>query len=238
MSLSNPRFRSGGRVIIGLHSKELDVVQNSESKNFWDEGTQKEFMERVKKRAQGAAREIIANAMREAEEIKSAAYTDGLQQGRKDARSEEEQRAKNFSKKVSKAMDSIATGREKIWSEYREDLVLLAKTAVDKILGWQMDEDREKVLSTLFEKSIELLDSGQEITVRVRPADKEIMQNVVDESVKDNPKFGHVQVVEDKTLEQGGVILESKSGIVDNSIQTRLKSIRQILDQVDLETGE
>jgi flagellar biosynthesis/type III secretory pathway protein FliH len=47
--------------------------------------------------------------------------------------------------------------------------------------------------------------------------------------------MGSVQVVPSNDLEKGGVVVENENGIVDNSIESRLQAVRQILDQISLE---
>ena len=233
MSLSSSG--NGGRVIIGLQSKELRDVECREDSPWMDECSQEEFVERVREKARGAARDVLARAMEKSEEIKSRAYQEGLAEGRDQGRQENEKMATELADRIHKALEGIATQREKIYAGYRRDMVVLLKAAVDKVLGWQLEEEREKTLFKLFDEAVEHLASGEELTVRVRPEDKEVVDRGVAALKENRPRMGSVQVVPSNDLEKGGVVVENENGIVDNSIESRLQAVRQILDQISLE---
>jgi flagellar assembly protein FliH len=233
MSLSSSG--AGGRVIIGLQSKELRDVECREDSPWMDECSQEEFVERVREKARSAARDVIARAMEESEQIKSRAYQEGLSEGRNQGRQENEKMAGELADRIHKVLDGIATQREKIYAGYRRDMVVLLKAAVDKVLGWQLEEEREKTLFKLFDEAVEHLASGEELTVQVRPEDKEIVDRGVAVLKENRPRMGNVQVVPSNDLEKGGVVVENENGIVDNSIESRLQAVRQILDQISLE---
>lgn len=234
MSLSSSG--AGGRVIIGLQSREMHEFEYSREEPALDEASREEFIEKVREKARGAAREVIAQAMKEGREIKANAYQEGLAEGREKARAEKEEAAGELAERIHAAVEGIVSEREKICSGYRRDIVLLLKAAVEKVLGWQLEEEREKTLFRLFDEAVELLQNGEEITVRVRPEDKEILERGVAKLKENRPRMGgSVQVVPSDDLKQGGVVVENENGIVDNSIESRLEAVRRILDQISLE---
>ncbi|MFP4168269.1 MAG: FliH/SctL family protein [Desulfonatronovibrionaceae bacterium] len=233
MSLSSSG--PGGRVIIGLQSRDLQDMEHSEDSHWLDERSQSEFIQRVKEKARDAAREVIASAMKEREEIKARAYEEGLAAGREEARAEREKESKELADKIGRALADISGEQQRICAAYRQDLVLLLRAAVDKVLGWQMEEAREKILFALFDEAVSLLESGREITVRVCEEDKEIVAKGVERLRESRPSLGSVQVVASQELKKGGVVVEDESGMVDNSLDARLEAVRAVLDQVSLE---
>ncbi len=236
--MSNVGANSGGRVIVGLESKQLGEIEQQNQEPLWSEENIENYVQRVKERARNVARDIINEAMREGEEIKAEAYNEGIKKGREEARAEEENRVAEFRENMRKALQDISEGREKIWADYRNDLLLLTQAAVEKTLGIELEEERQKIVSSLWEEALQLLESGQDITLRVRPEDKEVMQEAVAAWKEGNPRIGNVQVVPSRDLSKGGVVVESDSGIVDNSIQTRLDEVRGILDSITVGNSE
>jgi flagellar assembly protein FliH len=240
MSLSKTAPKSGGRVIVGLESKLLSEIET----NQFDQPLLKpeievQFLERVRLRAEQKAREIIAQAMEEAETIRNQSRQEGLAEGLAEGRAEADREIENlkqeFGAQFSRLMASIQEEKSKIWQEYQEELVLLTKVAVEKVLGVTLAENKEQILANLFHQALEQIEKKKELLIKVNPDDAELMQEMLEKARAECPQLDRCQIQPDAAIEQGGVILETKNSIVNNTIDARYTEVKKILDQLDVE---
>ena len=240
MSLSKTVPRSGGRVIVGLETKLLSEVETKQfDQPLLKPETEVQFWERVRLRAEQKAREIIAQAMEEAETIRNQARQEGLAEGLAEGRAEADREIENlkqeFGAQFSRLMASIQEEKSKIWQEYQEELVLLTKVAVEKVLGVTLAENKEQILANLFHQALEQIEKKKELLIKVNPDDAELMQEMLEKAKTAYPQLSKCQLKADPAIEQGGVILETKNSIVNNTIDARYGEVKKILDQLDVE---
>ncbi|WP_457570941.1 FliH/SctL family protein [Desulfovulcanus sp.] len=233
--MSKTASRTGGRLIVGLQTKLVSEVQTKQANQpFLSPEIEVQFWERVKVRAEQKAREIIARAMEEAKTIKSQARQEGFAEGRAEAISEIESVKQEFGEQFSKLMTSIQEEKSKIWQECQEDIILLTKAAVEKVLGVTLAENKEQILTNLFHQALEQIEEKKELLIKVNPNDAELMREVLEKAKTSYPQLGQCQVKSDPAIEQGGVILENKNSIVNNTIDARYAEVKKILDQLEL----
>ncbi len=105
----------------------------------------------------------------------------------------------------------------------------LAMAAAEAVIRRQADADREMVVRALREALSQLL-AETEVTVRVNPADAEAVRQLAAE-LADRLSL---QVVEDESIQPGGVVVSTPSGEVDASLDGQLQRLRRrVLGEVD-----
>ena len=260
MSLSKDISKSRGRIIIGLGSEPLseETLKQTEQPVLNPE-LEAQFWQRVRLRAEQKAREIIARAMEEAEGIKARAqeegfkegyakglkegqakgYSEGLTNGRAEAQKECENEfealKQEFSTQFGTLMRNIEEKKENFLQEYKEELVLLTKASVEKILHITLDENKEQILNNLFHQAMEQLEDKKKLCIRAHPDDIEIMQEMLEKARAEYPQLDKWQLKPDPAIEQGGVILENENSIINNTIDVRYAEVKKIVDQLDVE---
>ena len=218
-----------GRIIYGLHCRDHAGL-NRPLAQTWNNETEERYMEQVRERAQQMARDILAQALTEAEQIRASAQAEGFAAGQRDAASiAEAERAK-----VRSFLDTLHAAllkeKQRIYAEHKESLFTILRLAFEKTLGVMLDKDREQVLSALFEEAVAQLQAKTCITVHVCQADLELANGLAGQFKQKRLDLPEIRVCASPALEPGGVRIESGDGLVDNSIAARFEQVKEILD--------
>jgi flagellar assembly protein FliH len=236
MSLSDPLHNTppAGRIIIGLGDKCLDDLHYTRPQTAWDQETENRFMERVRARAREEAREILAGAAKEAEFLRSEALKKGLEQGKKEARQELDALQAEQKKTLSRVLQGILDDCRKVQADRLEDMVLVLRLALEKTLALELEENRDKILTSLFKNALERLENKQHLRIEVAPKDEKFMVGLLEAARKDDPSLGAWKIQANADLTAGGIIIEGSDGIVDNSIATRMQAVREVLEEMEI----
>lgn len=225
-----------GRVILGMDTPGPDVmtIQEMEGKKppTWDEESCSVLLERVRAKAQDAAVKLLADARREAQEIKEQARQDGQAEGYAQAQAEVDRQMREFGMTLGTILEAIQTQEVRIFEAQRQDFARLIQLAVHKAVGVEMAERRKEILDTLLQEALERMESLRQITVRVAPEDVEGMEILLAQARAAFPRLEQWKTRGDKTVASGGVILESRTGMADNSLDARWKEVAAILDRL------
>ncbi|MFN2267739.1 MAG: FliH/SctL family protein [Desulfonatronovibrio sp.] len=239
MSDASKKFR-GGRVIMGMQSRALDEL-NSEARNavrLATPETEEKFLERVREKARAKAAEVINSAMAEARVIREKASKEGRKQGLSKADEEIAAMKDQLKSDVAQIFSNLKKEKIKIWDEYRLDMVMVLKASVDKVLGIEMSENRTKILESLLNQSLELVESSKEMTITVCQEDEQTVRDLLQKAEEKYPEMGTCRVKSSKKIKKGGLILENGSGVVDNTLESRYNEIKKIVEQLSLSQEE
>jgi len=201
----------------------------------WNEDTEDEYLERVRQRAQGQAKQIIAQAQAEAEEIKAAAYREGADRCRQEAEAALAAEQDKLENRFSQLMQSYQTEKDKLWQAHRQDIQELIRFAVEKVVGVEFQSRKQEILASLLDEALEELDSQAEVTVQVHEADEGVVREIVDQLGQAGSLRGTWTVRISREVSAGSLVLETREGRVDNSLQTRLEAVREILERIGLD---
>jgi flagellar assembly protein FliH len=218
-----------GRVIYGLQCADHAGL-NRPAAQIWTSENQERYMEQVRERAQQMAKDILTQALSEAEQIRADAQAEGFAAGQRDA----ESIALAENAKVRSFLDALQTAlldeKKRIYAEHKQTLFAILRLAFEKTLGVMLDEQREQVLNGLFDEAVAQLQAQTCITVHVCPADLELAKNLAEQSKDQRPGLPELRICASPALEPGGVRIESGDGVVDNSVAARFEQVKAILD--------
>ncbi|WP_462323697.1 FliH/SctL family protein [Desulfoplanes sp.] len=238
MSLSNnDKSFKVGRIFMGLNAKGVDPMAPLQSPVFSPE-KEAEYIERVKQKATDAAREIIAGAMNEAEDVKKQAFSEGYDQGMAQANKEIEATRQDLSKTLASVVESFDAEKASLWTSRREEIVLVLKTALEKILATELADNRGTVLEHLLDEALDRIDSRECITLSCAAQDKHLLEDLLARAQANRPDLSKWIVKECVSLHRGGIKVESSYGMVDNSIGSRHDLVKEIIDQIALEDDQ
>lgn len=165
------------------------------------------------------AREVIAQAMQRAEDIKYDAqqacedqkhqgYLDGLEQGRQEI-------AQQMIEQTQKAMEYI--------DSLEKTVVEVVMQSLRKILG---DMDNKELVTAVVSQSLRHLRGQKRVVIRVSPADEDAVHELLESMQKDGLlDVAFFTVEADSRLQKGGCMLETETGSLDASVETQLKAI-------------
>lgn len=228
-----------GRVILSMSDglPKVTSVQEIEGKKppVWDEKAGEEYLSRVREKALAKAKDIMAQAMTEAEEIKSRAYEEGLAQGRDEALREAAARQSDMVKELEQTLAAVQSAGRQVFERQSADIVQLIRLAVERTLAVEMDQRRSEMLEGLLREALDLIDSQRNLTILVRPGERELLTPLLEAASDRHPSLSGWTIRESADVEPGGLWIESNDGIVDNTLNGRWAGVTQILDQLSLE---
>lgn len=242
MSLSDSgEKRYSGKVILNSTSPGPDetTLQEMEGKKkpIWDDDTSKEYIDKVRDKAQAMAKDILAKAMAEAEQIKETARQEAFDQGMAQGEEMLNNQVTEFGQILSQALASIQEQGKAVWVQQKLDIVTLIRVAVEKTLLVEMSERRQEILANLLDQALDRIDSRHMINIRVKPESVELMQALLEEAQKSQPDLTRWKIKPDPSLE-GGLVVESEEGMVDNGLPARWQGVEQIFDQLMAATAQ
>ncbi|CCH50343.1 FliH/SctL family protein [Pseudodesulfovibrio piezophilus] len=225
-----------GKVIIGMNTPGPDemTIQEIEGKRqlMWDDSTNDEYLNRVKEKAKEKAKEIIMLAELEAEALRATGQQDGYQEGLAKAQEDLNAHTKAMSAEVENILSQLGAQGKTIFDERRQDIMTLIKLAVEKTLKIEMQESRLASVEALMTEALERIESQRQLAIKCAPDDAADLEAFIATIQERNPALKYWTVKGDPTLQQGGILLESADGKVDNSVASRWKGVEPILDQL------
>ena len=232
-----------GRVIMGLDSNNKTqemTIQEMEGKKkpTWNEDTDREYYERVKAKAQNMAKEIIAKAMTEAEQIRANAQAEGYAAGQQQAAQEAEQHLIGFSQNVAQTLQTIQDQSHNVMMAQSADAISLVFMVIEKTLSVEMETRRQEILASLLDDALNRIDSMTQLVIKVSPADSEIIGPLLEQAQTEHPDLAKWRVKADPAIDNGGVIVEAADAMIENTITSRWESVQEILGQLTPGTGE
>jgi len=239
MSLSKHqthRPRMTGKVVVGMNTPGPDEmsIQELEGKRqlVWDESTNEEYLARVRKKARDAAKEIKMLAELEAEALRATARHEGFAAGMAEAQEFVDQHIKDISAKAEALFSQLGAQGGNIYEARRKDISRLIRLALRKTLKVELDEKRSEALRALMTQALERIESQRRIEIRCNPEETAELDEFVKTIQDRNPSLQYWSVKGDPSIQMGGVVIEADEGKVDNTVDTRWKSVEPLFDQL------
>jgi len=209
----------------------LEGVEGTRSMQ-WDEATEAAYMERVRERAAERASKILAKAREEAEWIKEKARQEGYEQGCQQAQQELDAVQKQHAESVSGVLGAIQGQCLNIFNNWRSDLVTVVRASVERTCAVEMSESRQASMEKLFDEAVQVLDDRRQLVVTVHPDDEIMVSAIIQNAQQHYNGLEAWSVKSSPAMEAGGIIVESRDGMVDNTITSRRQAVDEILDQL------
>ncbi|BDV02109.1 hypothetical protein TDMWS_21940 [Thermodesulfomicrobium sp. WS] len=219
------------RILHGRLGDATAFATRSRHAGAWDEDTRTRYLDDVRARAEEMAKAILAEAMAEAQKIREQAQAQGLEEGRAQAEAKRQEELARLAA-LTTALHAELRAHAQEESTRRDALLRqLLILAVEKATGLLLQAERQEALWALFaEAQAKLLDEGP-MTVFVHPEDAPLMEELLTHSSLSQEGRG-VRVRADAAISQGGVRIESRSTVVDNTVDERLRQVLDILTQL------
>lgn len=172
------------------------------------------------------------------ESEKISAYEAGVEDGKvaalENSREEidkiGEKQATEFMEKLTGIIENELTARNLFFSSADKDLVDLAFILAKKIIGQEISINREIVINSV-KKALTFISSKTDIIIYVSPNDRDYVNGKLKEFNDRHDDMISATVVERDSIEDGGTVIESDSGIVDSRISVQLNELQDIIDQ-------
>lgn len=164
------------------------------------------------RQAQCQSEKITERAQQAYEEQKKLGYQKGLQEGKTELAS----------------LHCDATVKVQTFlAQVNEDLIELTMVALTRIIGDLASID---VTREVINKSLKLMASEKNITIRVAPEQADLLEQKRRAILEEHPTIEYLTVESDPSLVgQTGSILETETGVVDALIDTQLDIVKASL---------
>lgn len=212
-------------------AKEVEGVEESDPRESLETKIRKEVMSETASKRQA----IIDNAILETEQIKENAriasasegyeqgYKEGFQFGHEEARKETEKQRAN-------AIDMVEDANRKIKAYYEENeekVLRLAIKIAEKIVHQTIDSHSENIM-ILARPILQEYGKTENIIISCHPDNVELVQSYIPEIEKLCPN-AHLLILEDKSLERNGLIIENENQITDLQIKKQLERFLELV---------
>lgn len=174
--------------------------------------------------AHQAAKGIVAEAMKKADEIRAEALRykeEVFAKARDDARAEVEARSAEELARAKMLAGQLLQDSEK-------DIVELALRVAERIIGNDLERDPEVVLS-ICANAIQSTRAQKAMTLRVNPEDGRVLREKRPKLFEMLGRSVDLAVRDDADIERGGCIIQTEYGTIDGQIRTQFEMLRNVL---------
>jgi len=200
----------------------------------WTEKDEAAYLERVRGKAEQIAAGIISEAKTQAEQIREEARQDGYTKGLAEAQGELEAFRAAMADSVSAVLSAIEGQCSHIFTQWREDIVGVARLAVERITTVELAERRGSVLEGLLLEAVALLEKRRELVIRVNPDDEPVIGDIVKTTRERFDDVRSWRVKADAAITPGGMVVESESSLAEGRMESRIAAVDQILVSLTL----
>ncbi len=160
---------------------------------------------------------------------KNKGYTEGYEigtvKGKEDINEQNESKLNELSEMITEIEDK----KEEIISKYENDLTDLVFNIAEKIIKQKINE-KDNVITALIKNVIKDYRNVEWVKVYISPKDDVISIKADKSLISDLNKISSDVVIEtSEELEEGSAIIETPDGIVDTSVTTQLKNLKEMV---------
>lgn len=193
--------------------------------------------------ARAEAARLVEQATRDAEtrrrELFEQARRDGLAQGLaegrregfdaalKEARTRFDVDSAELSRTLPALADEIVRRREQLYAAARRDVVVLAVAIAGRVVArWTaLNDTAPEAAVQACDEALAFVAEASDVTIRVHPADASAVELLAGETSSALNRGRHLRIVEDESIERGGVRIETADTQVDAQAATRVDRI-------------
>ena len=244
----NPEIRIEKPVIKDEHQAKLDVEMEKACNAIIEEQNKKaaEFIKAAEiqrddiiKEAQKQAEFLLLETEKQAETIKEEAYETGFKQGVEEGISkgiEEINQDMKFQieEAVEKAQRIVKIAEQQTKENIlkaEQQIIEIAVAIAEKVIPQQFNDMPQLVLP-LVKSALEKVRDQENLNIRVSPEDYELVLLAKYEFQMMIGKENAIVITADKTIENGGCVIETDSGTVDARVSTQIDVLKKAVMDV------
>ncbi len=163
-------------------------------------------------------RMILTRAQEEAVKIKNDAWSEGYKKGIEEAQ--------NQLTALNQAVQEYFNYKGVVVDAISQSVYEIALEIAQKILKKEIESDDSAMLNMIKDILSDINRHESRITLKVRPDDVNGIKKHFDEFFPEGMFDAKISVLADKTIQEGGVIVETSNGIVDARLETQLEILK------------
>lgn len=169
-------------------------------------------------------RNLVSRAQEEAYSIKENAVKDGYQEGLAQAQEEIAM--------IRNAISEFFQYKEKMLEIVSKDVMDISLEIAQKIIKKEAQVDKSILLNLITEIFDKNVGRESRITIRAGSEDVDFLKSMSEEITQMTGSNAKINIVEDKQIVGGGVIVETTNGIVDASFKTQFEFLKEALKKI------
>ena len=180
------------------------------------------------------AEDTLSKAAAEAvvlrEESQRMGYADGYRAGSEDAHKEEKAKFEAYAEGVGRLIEEINVRKEEYYRSHEDAMIECVLSMVKKITLYELDRNEEVFCNLLRQAAKSFKNSDY---LKISLADGEVQRKISGDASLIRSIAGNIPNVEIEVLhdaEEGTVILDNDSEIIDASVPTQLEFLREIMN--------
>lgn len=216
-----------------MSEQALEYAKNHESRgDFRVDKIVSEFVgiDQIEKEEQ--QREVANEAIKLSKDVQETAYKEaydlGLKEGKEHAFNEEKERIASEMENIKVLISEIKEIKTSLMKENEKEIVNLCFYMAKRLLMKEVETD-EAFVKNLIKKTLEMAQSDEEVTIRLSESDKKWIDQYEDEIFKDLNLGQDTRFEEDKSINPGGVVIETNHGVIDATVEQRLEKLETII---------
>ena len=216
-----------------ISDQALEYVKNHESRgDFRVDKIVSEFVGIEELEKQSQQKEVAQQAIKMSQEIQEQAYAEahklGMEEGQEKAYKEEKTFIESEMKQIESMIREIKSIKSDMMISNERQIVNLCFYMARRLLMKEVDAN-EDYIQTLIKKTLDMVQSDEEVTIKVSPEDKIWIDNHKESIFKDLNLDASTRFEEDRDVKRGGVIIETNHGVIDATIEQRLEKLEKIV---------
>lgn len=189
-------------------------------------------IEQMREDAAQEARELVSMALQQAEQIREESRREGFDTGFAEGHSagiaaaeqEVAEHKATLRFEVEQILDAVEAERVSRWSSTEIEMTELVLEIVQKILKEECTVNRDAAVSVVKHCLRRVTDTEQ-VRVRVNAADLPTLRGVRDELTTMLDGLHHLEIVEDRRVQPGGAVVETRAGSIDARVDAQLADL-------------
>jgi len=178
------------------------------------------------------AESIIKDARSRKEAIEMQAYNSGMEKGQAEGRKIATKKIEPLFDTLKAAIDEIASMRTSIIEKHQDQILEIIFLITEKIIHRSIQVSPDIILDTVRAASNHLMETD-DIRLRLHPSDFEYIREIETIIAKSLSGKRQVHVIEDTSIDRGGVIIDTEFGEIDATIRSQIEHIHDILSEND-----
>lgn len=215
---------SNDEVAAAMEEKDLTVEETANT--IIDDA--KQMYLKIIEEANSEAKSIVERANVDAENLRFAAKEEGFQQGYTSGYEEGKRSAEQIIKEASEICMFLDNRKSELYREVEEDIINMVIDISKKVIGEEI-QNNQGIIIQLIKQAMEKCTFKNKLILRVSPMDFNYVAENNAKIVRLVEGISGIEVVEDSSLDKGGCIIETESGMIDASAKTQIKELEKAL---------
>lgn len=164
-------------------------------------------------------RNLISRAQEEAGTIKDNAAREGYKAGIEEAKADIEN--------LNTSIQNFMNAKQEIFEYIAPQILDISLDIARKIINKEVTQNPELILETISDVLNTVSKDETKVNIKVNPSQAGIIEEHINEILSNSGLDFKTNIISDDTIEEGGCIIQTKNGIVDASISTKIEIIKE-----------